>query len=552
MVYSFASPLSPRNGFSGLKKAVNVQNRSNDLKTISKIALVILILLLSGLAHSADEILFEYASGASAEPREHRISLARDLGRIQRGGITVIEMPEGDTYEYRVDRVVTHASGSRTLSAFHLDTRYRLVLTYRGLDVIRGSMLVPPGRMMVFDPRDDGLTLVEITKEQVRPGIRMDFGAPPAVKRRPGESSIEAEGEAADASSYSVIDLLVLHTPSLEDPVDTIEHMVETGNIAFRDSDVAAEFRLVHVMEVDYPDSNDSETTTRAMQRNDPPFEDLEAMRDEFGADLVLMVRPLDWNAHGNCGWAFILGGNGGNVDQPRWAYGSVSEGTDDVANRYCADSILAHEAGHLMGSAHDLEHQTLAGAYSYSNGYGFDGLYGTVMSYYFPSVARFSSPRISCDGIEPCGIPAGEAGEADNARSLEQTRSIVANFRSTSVPFQVESGLWGIDAELVTGEPGRGFQLVYQGNTLVLTYFGYTESGESVFYQASGPVAENAFQGELLEFVGGTVIGGDYRPAVLSGTAGQVTLTFTSSSTGTIQLPGEPVYDVSLFVFDQ
>ena len=515
-------------------------------------AFIILAGLFPDHAWSADAKLFEYSADARGGKNSYPVRLTTEPGRIRTGDITVIETPEGAMYDYRVDRIVTHPSGNRTLSAYHLDTRYRLVLTYRGSDVIKASILVPPNRLLILEPRTEGLGLAEIGTEQMRPDQRVDYAAPPVVKRPSGTSVIESEGEPAPVSSYSVIDLMVLHTPALRDPVATIEHMVETGNIAFRDSDVAAEFRLVHVQQVDYPDTADSETTTRAMQRNEPPFENLEAMRDEFGADLVLMVRPLDWKAHGNCGWAFILGGNGGNVDQPRWAYGSVSEGTDDVANRYCADSILAHEAGHLMGSAHDLEHQTLAGAYSYSNGYGFDGLYGTVMSYYFPNVARFSSPRISCDGIEPCGIPAGEAGEADNARSLEQTRSIVANFRATGVPFAIKSGLWGIDAELVTGEPGRGFQLVYQGNTLVLTYFGYTEGGESVFYQASGPVAENAFQAELLEFTGGTVIGGNYRPAVLSGTAGQVSLTFTSSSTGTIQLPGEPVYDVSLFVFDR
>lgn len=521
------------------------------MKIISRATLVILITVLSLPAHSAGESLFEFSAEASVEPREHRIALARDPGQIQTGSVTVIETPEGDTYEYRVDRVVNNASGSRTLSAYHRDTRYRLILTYRGSEVVRGSVLVPPGRLMVFDPRDDGLTLTEITKEQMRPADRIDFAPPPAEKRRPGTPAIEAEGEEANASSHSVIDMLVLHTPSLEDPVATIEHMVETGNIAFRDSDVAAEFRLVHVMEVEYPDSNDSATTTRAMQRNDPPFGNLEALRDEYGADLVLMVRPLDWDAHGNCGWAFILGSNGSSVNVPRYAYGSVSEGVDSVAGYYCADTILAHEAGHLMGSAHDLEHQSLAGVYSYSNGYGFDGDYGTVMSYYFPQVAKFSSPRITCDGA-PCGIPVGEPGEADNARSLEQTRAIVANFRPASVPFQIESGLWGIDVELATGEPGRGFQLVYQGSTLVVTYFGYKQGGESVFYQAAGPVAGNSFQADLLEFTGGTVIGGAYQAAAVAGNAGTISLTFTSAATGTIQLPGEPVYDVSLFVFDQ
>lgn len=495
--------------------------------------------------------LFRYIHAAEKGQLEHLIEVDSRLDRVQIGSVINVEAPGGRVFDYRVDRVVTHRSGNKTVGAYHLNTNYRLIITHRQGVVVKGSVLIPPDETLNIERRDSETMVVPLRQSQIMSGTSNDFGLP---SFKPGEKSrnkVEAEDSSDVADNYSVIDIMVLHTPTVEDATDKIEHMVATANIAFRDSDVDAEFRLVHVREVDYSDATANETAVRAMQANEQPFQGLEGLRSEFGADLVLLVRPYDLAAQGSCGWAFLLGANGGDIDQPRWAYGTFNEGLDPVANRYCTDTILAHEAGHIMGSAHDWEHQSLAGKYSYSNGYGFADVYGTVMSYFYPSVAKFSSPRITCDGVDPCGVAIGESGEADNAMSLNKTRSIIAGFRVSVSPLQISSGLWGVDSELSTGEPGRGFQLVFQGSTLVMTYFGYEHSGQPTFYQASGPVIENGFSADLLKFSGGTVLGEEYKPAYLLETIGPVSLTFSSSSTGIIQLPGESPQEVSLFIFD-
>lgn len=100
-------------------------------------------------------------------------------------------------------------------------------------------------------------------------------------------------------------------------------------------------------------------------------------------------------------------------------------------------------------------------------------------------------------------------------------------------------TGLWAISDEL-DGSPGRGFQIEVQGELLVLTVFAYDATGENVFYQSSGRLQDGVFTGELNQYRGGRFLGGPQQNAVLSGSAGTVTIRFSSAQTGEIQFPGE------------
>lgn len=521
------------------------------MKLRFKLILVLCCNLVANSALSDEPGLFKYASDLQTEREEYPVQVISGLNKAAIGSVIQIEEPSGGIHDFRVDRITRHQSGTSTLTGISLNTDHRLLITHDQGEIIKGTFFLQPDNILILEKRVEGHVLLPISPHQLSDGLQDDFGIPPAGLNTNKKAEKEGTEATESSSDFSLIDLLVLHTPEVEDAVAKIDHMVETANLAFRDSYVSAEFRAVHILEVDYTNESANETAVRAMYANEAPFQGLENLRDEFGADLVLLVRPYDLEAQGSCGWAFLLGANGGNLDQPRWAYGTFNEGLDPVANRYCPDTILGHEAGHLMGSAHDLEHRSLSGKYSYSNGYGFEDDFGTVMSYYYPSLAKFSSPRISCNEASPCGISIGEPSEADNATSLNQTRATVANFRTQAVSLQIMSGLWGINNELATGQPGRGFQLVFQGRTLVLTYFGYDNNGEPLFYQASGAVVDGKFSANLQKFVGGTVLGESYKPATLVGDVGTVVLTFVNASNGTIQLPGEATEEISLFVFD-
>ena len=160
-----------------------------------------------------------------------------------------------------------------------------------------------------------------------------------------------------------------------------------------------------------------------------------------------------------------------------------------------------------------------------------------------------------SCD---PISVPASNfilSATLDPDSLLSETdksnntleRTFVVQSQSTLVTPQ--PGLWNIDEES-NGEPGRGFQIDTQGNTLILTFYGYEATGEPTFYLSAGPFSPSGYQGELQTFEGGTAFGAPFTDAQLSGSAGTVTLTFDSSVTGTIQLPGEPQKAISRFSY--
>ena len=113
------------------------------------------------------------------------------------------------------------------------------------------------------------------------------------------------------------------------------------------------------------------------------------------------------------------------------------------------------------------------------------------------------------------------------------------------------EPGMWGIDAE-VNGKPGRGVQIDTQsGKFIIITYFGYRADGSALFLQASGERTDTGFQGDLVEYQGGPVLGGAQRSGEPAASAGRIAVVFTSSITGTITLPGEVAKPISRFQFE-
>ena len=117
---------------------------------------------------------------------------------------------------------------------------------------------------------------------------------------------------------------------------------------------------------------------------------------------------------------------------------------------------------------------------------------------------------------------------------------------------FMPSPGIWNFTTESTgvnAGKPGRGFMVEVQNEVLFLSYFGYRPDGSSVKYYAAGPLVNNTFTADLLDIVGGTAIAGPYKPAVVNGSIGTVSISFTSGTHGWIALPGESpreVYKVS------
>lgn len=111
--------------------------------------------------------------------------------------------------------------------------------------------------------------------------------------------------------------------------------------------------------------------------------------------------------------------------------------------------------------------------------------------------------------------------------------------------------GMWALEREL-TGKPGRGLQIDTQGDKLViLSYFGYRADGSATFLQSSGRRDGNRFEGDLVEYRGGTALGETHRDGEATAVAGRIVITFDSPTSGLVELPGEAPQRIQRFQYE-
>lgn len=288
--------------------------------------------------------------------------------------------------------------------------------------------------------------------------------------------SIKAQAAAVRASSSvasttTTVDVVVGYTTGFEtahrvldnlSPVlSRLNFLVDVANETYVNSNVAMRVRMVHALKVDYQDHNGNSdalraltgsdgTTTPKLEDVDPALKPLHAARDQYGADLVTLVRDFQHPEAVSCGVAWLIGGGQSTVHAGYSVYGMsvVSDGSDD--KYFCDETTFAHELGHNMGLAHDEEtakgddgvlDSDDYGRYPYAFGYRTSvamGNFYTVMAYSDEQVHEyrvFSNPDISICGGFACGV----ADKADNARALRLTAPLVATFRATIVPEEPE-----------------------------------------------------------------------------------------------------------------
>jgi len=91
--------------------------------------------------------------------------------------------------------------------------------------------------------------------------------------------------------------------------------------------------------------------------------------------------------------------------------------------------------------------------------------------------------------------------------------------------------------------ESGSGYNIQMQHGVMVATFFSYTAAGDPVWYYAFGPLTNSgggvAVTGTLDKYRDGQCASCAYRPPVAVGSDGTFTMTFSSPTAATVQLPG-------------
>ncbi len=283
---------------------------------------------------------------------------------------------------------------------------------------------------------EDGLYLLEELDTSAFPSDH-----PPGIDLRPPipPMRLDAPAPKGDEKAGPVtIDVMVVYSNETATAAGSaigaqIQAAVDSANTIYANSSVNARLRLVHAAPANYNQSGNFNTDlSRLTSTSDGVMDNVHAMRDAYGADLVsLWVETSQY-----CGLGWI---------GPYASYGFT------VVNRGCAtgNSTFAHELGHNMGALHDPYVDPSTSPFSYGHGLvNLVARWRTVMAYNDQCAATapntsctripyFSNPNLTY-GSAPLGTAAaGTTPTSDNARVHNNVAATVATFRPTVVGAQ-------------------------------------------------------------------------------------------------------------------
>jgi len=280
-------------------------------------------------------------------------------------------------------------------------------------------------------------------------------GLLPPPRPAPGPRKVPRARSLSRSDNGSTVDVLVVYTGAAKDGAGgqtAMEALIDLAesetNQGYANSQVIQRIRVVHTQEVTYDESGfDWEITLERLTFDDDGYMDeVHPWRDAYAADDVVLL--VNNTQYGGIGWLMS------EVD-PSYAYFAFCVVSRAYATGYYS---FAHEMGHNMGCHHDRDNAGgLHGAYPYSYGYR-NARFRTIMAYggsgIGPRINHWSNPEVLYNG-EPTGIPEGDPLAADNAKTLNNTRFTVANFRDAPNLLPM---LTGGAQEPDQGEPGDPF----------------------------------------------------------------------------------------------
>jgi hypothetical protein len=425
-----------------------------------------------------------------------QMSEAHALDAIARGQM-VIDAPDGQLIRLKYDRHVEHPDGNWTWIGHPLGAKpgVEAVLTF-GEKAVFGTIpygteaplkvTMAAGRtwLVETDSRLLGTQPQSTTPVDADVVSLASLAASAGMHPSASGTRVASAPVKATASAGTTVDLLLGYTAGFADRLGgasqantRLTYIVDVANQAYTNSNVDAQLRLVHTMQVDYADATSNRSALYALSglqctsnqtgsqlpdggvdctpaTRPAALQSLIDARNQYGADLVSLVRKLEDPENQSCGIGWLLGGGQSDNTNGDLALSVISDSSGsqfpDNGNT-CRDQTLAHELGHNMGLQHDratasgtddtngdgnLLDPEEYGRYPYSFGYSTDSTAGnfvTIMG--VPKAGQstysvFSNPDITACGGRACGI----ADQADNARALRQTMPVVANYRTTAV----------------------------------------------------------------------------------------------------------------------
>jgi hypothetical protein len=139
-----------------------------------------------------------------------------------------------------------------------------------------------------------------------------------------------------------------------------------------------------------------------------------------------------------------------------------------------------------------------------------------------------------------------GACGSGTSTATLALTADTTCGAHFMPTPIMPETGWWWSP-----GEPGSGYSIELRNGRLFYAAYLYRSDGSPVWYIGQGAWDGYALSAELNEFADGQTLVGTWRPAKPIGSSGMVTLTFASSTRGTIAWSGGARTAIERFRFN-
>lgn len=305
-----------------------------------------------------------------------------------------------------------------------------------------------------------------------------------------------------DLNELVTIDLMLVYTADAMEEAkywggidNVIAQAMANSQLVLDNSKVNINLRLVHSSLVQYQEHGwdigiDLERLT---DKSDGYMDGVHELRDTYGADLVSLIT---YGTGGGIGW--LLSNETGNPDHAFTVSG---------ISQFYSGITLIHEIGHNMGAHHSRNQYSQTapangGLFQYSTGWRWDGSSGTsyssIMTYPEGStrVPVFSNPDVLWDRV-PTGSYSGRFSPADNARTLRETKHVIANYRNKKVN--------SVPIKSITLNKTKMYLYKNKKEKLEVTIIPYIHSDEIRWSSSNPSVAKVDSQGNVTGLSKGT-----------------------------------------------
>jgi len=364
----------------------------------------------------------------------------------------ILELPDGSSVTVERSRTETREEGFSWFGKV-IDKKNSSVIITVEKGVAYGTVIFNGKRYRIkpLKPEENLYLIEDLSGKKIVP-LKED-----TVPFYPEKKIEDIKALGSNPEDGSRVDILVLYTTAVKNEYGTgleafIRSLIDIANQSFINSNINTSLNLAGISEITSVDetvSLDSALNTLSSDQN------IDSLRKLKKADIVVLLRK--YQGGNTCGLGYIIVNLPDNFDQNLSYYTSsyYSSGFSVVevgnyGSYYCPDETFAHEVGHNFGCSHDRDHSTGSGAFSYSYGYDVQGVFATVMSYDRPTIRYFSNPNITYKGYS-IGVPEGQPDSADNSKTINRTRLIVANY--ISVPSSNPPVINSFTADPISGK---------------------------------------------------------------------------------------------------